>query len=240
MKDSKGHPAGKLSLEGRFVAFTLGHHSDFDQVLVNDQIVAAGRITFLNASNPTIKPGRNLGATPSEWQAHVIGFECYSEIFNPGPRPNRVYRHLAKGVTSRVTTSAGERFAVPVFGRRHARVLITPFATDNVEYCITGGQHLDGVKIGPVELSDGTDGLDAPYHGVELIGSFATPLVATKGTATTHTDREMARATGKHVGGTDSVELHEILTVWFGTVAEAGADCNVLIEVEVSGEQGVG
>lgn len=240
MKYQIDHPT-KLDLRsGRYVAFTLGPESDFDQVLVNGRVVAVDRITPLELDGELeIKMGRGLVSAPATWVAHLVGFECWSEVRRLGPRPNKVYREhrLAVAPENVVSSSAGFVFPVPFFGRTHARVRVTPYNGDQpAEFVVAGVNHLAGINLGGA--SDLETLLGTPYGGVELVGTFAAPQATAAPAATTHVGYEITKGTGKHVGGTDSAEMAEALLVVYGHGGTT-TDIDVLVEVEVAGEHGV-
>lgn len=249
MKQAKGHP-DKLQLGGTFVAFTLGLDSDVDQVLVNGHIVAAGRITFLETADPRITNGRRLAGAGSPiaqgqttnghtdgWIAHVIGFECYEEIHNPGPRPNRSYRHIHPNCTAAVD-GGPEAFIVPFYGRRHARIIVSAVGGDRADFYVDGVQQALGVVIGSTDL---IDYLGDDFYGIHLVGTPTAPIASD----VTASDEDVVYVgPGKHVGGTDSAEAFEALIIYYGAnVGDGGGGggaCDIIIDVEVGGEWGVG
>lgn len=241
MKVRIDHPTKMQLPEGRYVAFTLGPESDFDQIIVNGRVVAVDRITPVETfeGSVEIKMGRGLTSAPSSWVAHLVAFECWDEVRRLGPRPNKVYRELRLAVTpdDAVDDGGGFVFPVPFFGRTHARVRITPHNGDQpAEFVVAGVSHLTGVKLGGE--SDLATIIGTPYGGAELIGTFDSPEATAAPDATTHTDHEITLGTGAHIGGTDSSEMCEALLVVYGH-GGITTDIDILVEVEVGGEHGV-
>lgn len=177
-----GNPfKGEVQMVGRFKAFSIGPESDFDQVRVDNRLVAAGRVLELDAENPVVTYVRgpraafidtNINHVDYEVaapNAHVIAYECKDQVVNPGPRPPRSHKFRKRNVTGDATHI--NEIIVPFAGRRHLRALLTALSTSGAavttKFCLMGRLWLAQDDAAP-----------AGQQGTATVGGYASGATA--------------------------------------------------------------
>ncbi len=221
---------------GDYRAFAIGPQSEYDQVRVDGHLLAAGRVLPLHIlGTPKITyergPRARLAAGLIEqhfpralYHAHVLGFECGDQIVNPGPRPGRTYRRYIG------TVGGGYQvLRVPFAGRRHGRVFFPVVKTQDVTYYVVGVNWSDDDTIAKYATE--------PLFGMALLGSIGAGELTAAQTADDANGFHIGN--GRHFGGTNDAEYCDEVAVVFRSVG-AGSATDVIVEIEVAGEEGVG
>lgn len=231
MKHFHGNPYdGSLRIVGRFKAFAIGAESEYDQVLIDGKLLSAGRVLPVDCENPTVKWAR--GPRSSTWTAHVIGFECGDQIFNPGPRAPRDYVFAQANLPAHTASMGGRaEFVVPFVGRRAARYIVNTVGTRAVEYVAYFRKHLE--LDGRVPLMTSTTRDIAAESGFTYAAPHTTsvPFPA---------DADSIDEHGVNLGGTDSFESFDELVLYINTLSgEGGTDgADAHVTITVIGEEG--
>jgi hypothetical protein len=263
-----GHPFREGGIrvdDGEWRAFAIAPESEFDQLLVNGHLLAAGRVLPLSANSVEVKyvrGSRDTGQGQSQdfnwggvldveaavWQGGLIAFSCNDQIVNPGPRPSRHYQFRKRAIAG--SSSAPNVITVPFAGRRHARYLITPVAdasgVDTISYCVYGRVWATpesappaGSVGQPAYAVPGAGGIDFTMHELVGGGTPSAPLVSGDYTNIFTTAFPVGAGTGngKHVGGTNDAEYFDELVLFYWATSTAAAR-DAIIDVEVAGEEG--
>jgi hypothetical protein len=263
-----GHPFREGGIrvdDGEWRAFAIAPESEFDQLLVNDHLLAAGRVLPLSATSVVVKyvrGSRDTGQATSQdynwggaldvdtavWQGGLIAFSCNDQIYNPGPRPSRHYQFRKRAIAGSDTTP--NLIVVPFAGRRHARFLITPVASDTgvdtISYCIYGRVWTtpeSAPPAGSVGLPSysipGAGGVDFTLHELVDGGTPSSPLVSGDYTNIFSTAQAVGTGTGsgRHIGGTNDAEYFDELMLFYWPTDDAEPR-DAIIDVEVAGEEG--
>jgi len=199
-------------------------------------------------------------APPGEPQAHLMCFDCDDPIVNPGPRPSRVYKFRNRGVAG--DSSHVNEIVIPFCGRRHARIVLTLLSpsddTRTIKWLVMGRLWLtdvDSTSAGNQNTSNmpglavgGSGGFPLTYVELDGGGTIAAPLTTAddsvvtgfvNGALTLDKAPVATSATvtnGKHVGGTDSAEYFDEISIVYWP--DAAGTLDLAIDIEVTGEEG--
>lgn len=262
MRRIVANPFDGLGLpDGSYKAFALAAESDYDQILVNGALLAAGRVLMLNASTVKFEyvrgprtdlvdgNGTHTSYLAQRPKAAIVAFECGDQIVNPGPRAAR--RYGFRGRTIAGTAVNVNELVFPFSGRRHFHYSLTAMsvATEALKYCILGRRWPRNDDAGPVDSTLGYDlaiasgrsdkgSIALTYHELAGCGTLAAPL-----TSNTHAELyangPKKGSAGAHIGGFDSAEFFDELSFFYWPTIDGNA-CDYQLDFDIAGEHGVG
>lgn len=241
--------------QGRYKAFAIGPGSDFDQVYIDGELLQAGRVLYHQSQQPKLSYARGSRATATTalgsvaawtfaWRLELVCFEECDLVVNPGPRNTRRYQQRQNNAGIGTANDMGSNV-----GAGHILALVVPFSGRKravyTATCYAGTARAQTALYGRRWVSPKGDASlvgDYVYYAFsgEGVASVFGALTVPAWNTLAFESNTPALGTGRVIGGTDSEEsLDELVLLWAKHNTDSALSCDVFVEIEVSGEEGL-